>query len=75
MTRLLGEVLAQVRKWPEDRQDAAARILLSVQEQEARRFTLTPDQIERVRTSKAQADAGEFVPDEEVNAFFAKYGG
>lgn len=75
MTKLLEEALTEVRKWPEDRQDSAARILLSMQEQETRRTALNPDQVRRVRTSKAQADAGEFVPDEEIDAFFAKYCG
>ncbi len=74
MTKTLEAALAKVREWPDTRQEDAARLLLAMHEQSSMNYSLSADQIARVRTSKAQADAGEFVADADVDEFFAKHG-
>ncbi len=48
MTKLLQEVIERVRKWPEDRQDDAARLLLDLEAQQNNAYRLTSAQIEEV---------------------------
>lgn len=74
MTKTLEDALAKVREWPDSRQDDAARLLLAMQAQNDARYTLTNTQVERVQRSKTQAETGEFVTDEDAEAFFTKFG-
>ena len=57
MTKLLEEVIAKVRALPEEDQDALATLLLAVTNADASAVR---------REGLAQADRGEFVPDEVV---------
>ena len=73
MTKILEEMLAKVRDWPDSRQDDAARLLLAMHEQNNVRYTLTAEQIERVKLSKEQADGANFATDDDIDRFFAKH--
>ena len=73
MTDLLDEALRKVRRWPQTRQDDAARLLIAMHEQNRAEYALTAEQIARIKLSKERADTGDFVPDDEVDAFFAKH--
>jgi predicted transcriptional regulator len=74
MTRLLEEAIKRVRELPEADQDEAAEILLSLASKRAQTVHLDDETRTAVREGKAQADRGEFVPDEEMAAFFKRNG-
>jgi predicted transcriptional regulator len=74
MTRLLEEAIKRVRELPEADQDEAAEILLSLASKRAQAVHLDDETRTAVREGKAQADRGEFVPDEEMAAFFKRNG-
>lgn len=66
MTRLLERAIAKVRELSEEEQDAVAAALLAMTGEEAPIVRL--DEVTRaaVREGLAQAERGEFVPDEVV---------
>jgi predicted transcriptional regulator len=74
MTRLLEEAIKRVRELPEADQDEAAEILLSLASKRVHAVHLDDETRTAVREGKAQADRGEFVPDEEMAAFFKRNG-
>lgn len=72
MTKLLLKGIEAVQGLPADRQDLAGEILLSLAGEP--RYRLTPEQIEDLELSIAEADRGEFASDEEVAAMWKKFG-
>jgi predicted transcriptional regulator len=74
MTRLLEEAIKRVRELPEADQDEVAEILLSLASKRAHAVHLDDETRTAVREGKTQADRGEFVPDEEMAAFFKRNG-
>ena len=60
MTRLLEEVLRQVEQLPDDRQDDAARVLLTMLESDAAPYRLTDEQLAEVELAVAEADSAQF---------------
>ena len=75
MTRdQIEAVLERVRSWPENRQADLARIVKHMEEQDA----VLPPEDDGTRAAiaegLAQARRGEFVPDEEMAAFFKSHG-
>jgi len=74
MTRLLDQAISKARDLPSDEQDALATIMLSVAEGDA--FIPELDEKTRVaiREGVAQARRGEFVPDDEIEALWKRYG-
>jgi hypothetical protein len=76
MTKLLQDVIERVRKWPEDRQDDAARLLLDLEAQQNNAYRLTPAQIEEVIKIRGELREGpaQFASDEEMAALWKKCG-
>jgi hypothetical protein len=76
MTKLLQDVIARVRQWPDDRQDEAARLLLELDTQRTSGLRLSPDQVEEVaRIQRRLADGtAEFATDEQMAAFWKSCG-
>jgi hypothetical protein len=76
MTKLLQDVIARVRQWPDDRQDEAARLLLELDTQRTSRLRLSPEQVEEVaRIQRRVADGtAEFATDEQMAAFWRSCG-
>jgi hypothetical protein len=74
MTRLLEQGIEAVRTLPEDRQDLAGEILLALAEQQNPRYRLTLEQAEDIKLAVAEADQGDFAPEEELDAYWAKCG-
>ena len=66
MTKLLEEVIAKVRALPEEDQDALATLLLAVTNADASSVPLDDRTLAAIREGLAQAERGEFVPDEVV---------
>jgi hypothetical protein len=76
MTKLLQDVIERVRKWPEDRQDDAARLLLDLEAQQNNAYRLTPAQIEEVIKIRGELreEPAQFASDEEMAALWKKCG-
>jgi hypothetical protein len=68
MTKLLIEVLQKVSELPEERQDDAAHILLAMLENDALHYRLTDEDLREIDLAIAEADAGHFASDTEVEA-------
>ena len=73
MTKLLEEGIKAVQGLPEERQDDAGEMLLTMAGNSSR-YQLTPEQLEDLKLSIAEADRGEFVSDEEMTALWKKFG-
>jgi len=74
MTQLLDQAIERVRALPPETQDDFARVLLSLADDEAEPVRLTDDERAVLAVSMAAAERGEFAPDEEVRAVWAKHG-
>jgi hypothetical protein len=66
MTKLLEQAIAKVRTLPDDEQDALALAMLSMTEADAAAVPLDDETRAAIREGLAQAERGEFVPDEIV---------
>jgi predicted transcriptional regulator len=73
MTKLLEKAIAKVREFPDEDQDAFALALLSMAGEETPITHLDEKTRAAVRDGLAQAKRGEFVPDEEMDAFFKQH--
>jgi hypothetical protein len=76
MTKLLQDVIDRVRRWPEERQDQAAQVLLDLEAQQKNRYRLTAEQVREVERiqQKVRAGTATFATDEEMAAFWKKCG-
>ena len=74
MTKLLTEVLQKVAELPAGRQDDAARTLLTLLENDARRYRLTDTQVREVELAMQEADRGEFASDREMKDLWRSFG-
>ena len=68
MTERLEEAIAKLRKLPSDRQDEAVALLLSVIEEDADAFRLTPQQAAEVERRLDKPP--QYAAHEEVRAMF-----
>jgi hypothetical protein len=71
MNKRLDEAISRLRELPEERQQAAAVLLLDFLDHGGD-FELTPEQIAEIEA--ALADEDDVASDEEVEAFFARLG-
>lgn len=67
MTNLLTEVIRRVWELPVERQDDAAHVLLGMLENDVSPYRLTDEQLHEVDLAIADADAGRFAADEEID--------
>ena len=68
MTKLLEEVIGQFAELPEERQDDAARVLMMMLEQDPEQYSLSDAQLREVDAAIADADAGKFAPQKDIDA-------
>jgi predicted transcriptional regulator len=73
MTKLLEQAIAKLRELPEQEQDALAVALLSVAGGHAD-IALDDETRTAIHEGLAQAERGEFVPDEEIEALWKRHG-
>jgi predicted transcriptional regulator len=66
MTKLLEQAIAKARELSEEEQDALAALILSVAGSDASAVPLDRETEAAIREGLAQAERGEFVPDEIV---------
>lgn len=76
MSKLLQDVVDRVQRWPEDRQDDAARLLLDFEAQQTGAYRLTAEQVQQVERIQKQVRDGsmQFATDEQMDAFWKKCG-
>ena len=67
-------ILDRVRSWPEKRQEDLARIALELEEQDARRHSLSDEQVEEVRRIRSEVRAGKIATDEEMAQLWKQCG-
>jgi hypothetical protein len=66
MTKLLETAIAKIRELPEEEQDAIAVAIISMAEADASAFPIDEETRAAILEGLAQAERGEFVPDEVV---------
>jgi predicted transcriptional regulator len=74
MTRMLDEAIKKVRELPDSVQDDAAEMLFSVAAKQGEPVRLDEETLAAIREGRAQARRGEFVSDEDMQAFFERHG-
>jgi|GEM_PF-2841718 predicted transcriptional regulator len=74
MTQLLQEALKKISQLSKDQQDHIAHMLLTLVAKNVDPPRLTKDQIEQVKSSLLEAEAGKFTSEEDVNEVYHKYG-
>jgi len=73
MTKLLEKGIEAIRALPQDRQDMAGQLLLSLAATEPQ-YRLTLEQIQDVQLALAEADRDEFATDQEMAETWKKFG-
>jgi hypothetical protein len=70
MSKLLQDVIDRVQRWPEDRQDDAARVLLDFETQQTSTYRLRPEQVREVECIQKQVRDGtaRFATDEQMES-------
>ena len=74
MSKLLEQAIAKARTLPEAEQDALGAVLLSMTEDEGGVVQLDDETRAAIREGLDQARRGEFVPDEEIQALWKRFG-
>ena len=67
-------VLDRVLTWPPERQQDAAEVLLMMEAQGSEFYDPSDEEWAAIREGLEQARRGEFVPDEEMEAFWKSHG-
>lgn len=75
MNKTLADMIDRVREWPEERQADAAKILEAMEQAGRRPYVLSDAERAVVEAAIAEADRGEFVPDDAMQAFWRRNGG
>lgn len=72
MTDLMEKALAAIGRWPTERQDEAAEMLLAL-DRLGDTYVASDDELAAIDEALAQAARGEFAADHEVEAAFARF--
>ena len=70
----ISAVLESVRSWPEQDQEELAELAREIEARRSGVYVLNDDERAAVQEGLDQAQRGEFVPDDEMDAFWKKYG-
>ena len=71
MEKLLEEVINRASTWPKEDQEELVRIAREIEQERAGGvYCFSDDERAAIEEGLAQAKKGEFVPDEEMEAFF-----
>ncbi len=74
MTKLLEQAIARARELPEQDQDALAITILTLTDKDAPAFPLDDEMRAAILEGLDQAQRGESVPDEEIEALWKRHG-
>ena len=72
--KLLEKEFVAVKRWPADRQEAAAEVLEHMNRLATTPYELSPEELADIEEALAEARRGEFASDAEVAAMFARHG-
>ena len=70
----INAVLEGVRSWPQEDQEELAEFAREIKARRTGVYVMNDGERAAVRQGLEEAGRGEFVPDEEMNAFWKKYG-
>ena len=73
MTDLMEKALAAIRKWPAERQDEAAEMLLALDRLGNDPYLASADELRTIDEALAQTSHGALASDAEVEAAFARF--
>jgi predicted transcriptional regulator len=75
--KTIDDLIERVKSWPPGAQGDLAQAVMSIEADIERGnyepYTPTPEEQEALERALKQADAGEFVTQEQIEAVFAKY--
>jgi predicted transcriptional regulator len=70
----IAAVLGSVRSWPAEDQEELIELAREIQARRTGVYVMTDEERAAVREGLEQARRGEFVPDEEMDAFWKRIG-
>ena len=70
----ISSVLNSVRSWPQEDQEELVELAREIEARRTGIYVMNDEERAAVREGSEQAVRGEFVPDDEMNAFWKKYG-
>ena len=70
----INAVLEGVRSWPEQDQEELVELVREIEARRSGVYTMSDEERAAVQEGLDQARRGEFVPDDEMDAFWKKYG-
>jgi len=70
----INAVLESVRSWPEQDQEELVELAREIKARRSGVYVMSDEERAAVQEGLDQARRGEFVPDDEMNAFWKKYG-
>jgi hypothetical protein len=74
MDKALEHVIDRLPSWPKDAQEQALKSLLAIEAEQVGPYRLSPTEAKAVAKGREQARRGEFVSDEDVEAFYKRHG-
>jgi predicted transcriptional regulator len=73
MNEFAKMLLDRIAGWPKAAQEELIQAIVEIETKHVGVYRLSDDERAAVREGLAQAERGEFVPDEQVAAFFNRY--
>jgi predicted transcriptional regulator len=70
----INAVLENVRSWPEQDQEELAELAREIEARRTGVYVMNEEERAAVREGLEQAQRGVFVPDDEMDAFWKRYG-
>jgi len=70
----INAVLEGVRSWPQKDQEELAELAREIEARRTGVYVINEEERAAIRRGLDEAARGEFVPDDEMNAFWKKYG-
>jgi predicted transcriptional regulator len=74
MNKLAEEILGRIDAWPKEAQAELVQSLIDIEVKHFGTYRLSDEERAAVREGLAQAERGEFVPDEVMAEFFKRHG-
>jgi len=73
MNKIAETIIDRIADWPQEAQEELMQAIVDIEAKHFGVYHLSDDERAAVREGLAQAERGEFVPDEAVAAYFDKY--
>jgi predicted transcriptional regulator len=73
MNKIVETILDRIADWPEEAQAELIQSMVDIEKKHLGVYRLSDDERAAVREGLAQAERGEFVPDDVVAAYFKKH--